>query len=150
MSGSLKQRIQDDIKTAMRSKDKQRLTTLRLITSAIKQREVDERIELNDSQIIEILDKMLKQRRDSIGHFEAAGRDDLVAQESFEITVLQDYMPQPLSEAELAILIEQAVTETGASSAKEMGQIMALLKPQIQGRADMKAVSGEVKKRLST
>ncbi len=149
MSGSLKQRIQDDIKTAMRNKDKPRLGALRLVSSALKQREVDERIELNDSQVIEILDKMIKQRRDSIGQFEAAGRDDLVAQESFEVTVLQDYMPQPLSEAELAALIEQAVTESGASSAKDMGQVMALLKPQIQGRADMKAVSGDVKKRLS-
>lgn len=149
MSGSLKQRIQDDIKTAMRNKDKPRLGALRLVSSALKQREVDERIELNDSQVIEILDKMIKQRRDSIGQFEAAGRDDLVAQESFEVTVLQDYMPQPLSEAELAALIEQAVTESGASSAKDMGQVMALLKPQIQGRADMKVVSGDVKKRLS-
>lgn len=149
MSNALKQRIQDDVKVAMRNKDKQRLNTLRLVTSAIKQREVDERIELNDNQVIEVLEKMIKQRHDSLGHYEAAGRDDLAAQESYELTVLQDYMPQPLSEAELTALIDEAIAEAGADSAKAMGQVMAVLKPKIQGRAEMRTVSGIVKKRLS-
>ncbi|OUD14528.1 GatB/YqeY domain-containing protein [Thioflexithrix psekupsensis] len=149
MSGSLKQRIQDDIKTAMRSKDKALLGTLRLISSAIKQREVDERIEVNDIQLIEILDKMVKQRRDSIGHYQAAGRDDLVAQESFELDVLQNYLPQPLSEAELNALIDTALAETAASSPSDLGKVMAHLKPLVQGRADMRALSSDIKKRLS-
>jgi len=149
MSESLKQKIQEDMKTAMRSKEKQRLGAIRLIQAAIKQREVDERISLDDSQVIAVLDKMLKQRRDSLAQYEKAKRQDLVEQEAFEIKLIQEYLPQPLSEAELAHLIEITLTETGASSIKDLGKVMGLLKPQVQGRTDMKALSTILKQRLS-
>ncbi|RKZ93435.1 MAG: GatB/YqeY domain-containing protein [Candidatus Parabeggiatoa sp. nov. 1] len=149
MSESPKQRIQEDMKAAMRAKDKQRLGTIRLITAAIKQREVDERISLDDTQVIAVLEKMLKQRRDSMAQYEKASRQDLAEQEAFEIKVIQEYMPQPLSEAELAGLIETAMKETGASSVKEMSKVMGVLKPKVQGRVDMKVLSMTIKQRLS-
>ncbi|MCK5524300.1 MAG: GatB/YqeY domain-containing protein [Thiomargarita sp.] len=149
MSNTLKPKITDDMKTAMRAKDKQRLGVIRLIQAAIKQREVDERISLDDKEVIIVLDKMLKQRRDSLAHYEKAERQDLAEQEAFEIKVIQNYMPQPLSESELAELIETAFTETGATSIKELGKVMSYLKPKVQGRADMRALSTNLKKRLS-
>lgn len=149
MSESLKQKIQEDMKSAMRAKEKQRLGVIRLIQAEIKQREVDERISLDDTQVIAVLSKMLKQRRDSLEQFEKANRQDLAEQESFEIKVIQTYMPQALSEAELAELIEVAIVETGASSIKELGKVMGYLKPKVQGRADMKALTASIKQRLS-
>lgn len=145
---SLKARIQEDMKTAMRGGDKRRLGIVRLILAAIKQREVDERIELDDVQVTVVLDKMLKQRRESLSQYEQAGRADLAEQEQYEMEVVQAYLPQPLSPAEIDALIGQAITETGASGIKDMGKVMALLKPQLQGRADMSAVSGQIKAKL--
>ncbi len=145
----IKNKIQEDMKNAMRAKDKQRLGTIRLILAALKQKEVDERIELDDTQVIAILEKMNKQRRDSLMQYEQAGRQDLAEQEAFEIKVIQEYMPQALTEAELDALIHQALSESGATSAKDMGKVMNLLRPQIQGRADMKAVSEKVKQGLN-
>jgi uncharacterized protein YqeY len=144
----LKQRITEDMKAAMKGGDKPRLGVIRLLLAAIKQREVDERITLDDSQVLAVLDKMVKQRRDSISQYQAGGRQDLVDQESFEIEVLQGYLPAQLSEAELAALVEQAMAQSGASSVRDMGKLMAVLKPQVQGRADMGAVSGIVKQKL--
>lgn len=144
----LKQRIQDDMKTAMKAGDKQRLSAVRLILAAIKQREVDDRVELDDTQILAVLDKMLKQRRDSVAQYAAAGREDLAAVERFEIEVCQGYLPQPLSETEVASLIETAIAATGAAGMKDMSKVMAQLRPQIQGRADMGAVSALIKQRL--
>jgi len=149
MSNTLKPKITDDMKTAMRAKDKQRLGVIRLIQAAIKQREVDERISLDDKEVIIVLDKMLKQRRDSLAQYKKAERQDLAEQESFEIKLIQNYMPQPLSESELAELIETALTEIGATSIKELGKVMSYLKPKVQGRADMRALSTNLKKRLS-
>lgn len=146
---TLKQRIDEDMKAAMRARDKQRLGTIRLITSAMKQREVDERIVLTDADVLAILDKMIKQRRDSISQYQVAGRADLVAQEAYEIGVIQEYMPTPLSEAEIGAMIDEAVTASGAASMKDMGKVMAVLKPQMQGRADMGAVSAKIKNRLN-
>lgn len=146
---SLKQRINDDVKAAMRNKDKERLGTLRLITAAIKQREVDERIELNDEQVLAVLEKMLKQRRDSIEQFTQAGRDELAAKEAAEIEQIEVYMPEALSADELAAIIDAAIAESGAASMQEMGKVMGLIKPQIQGRADMGAVSATVKAKLA-
>ena len=145
---SIKDRIQQDMKEAMRAREKARLGTIRLILAAIKQREVDERIELNDEQVIVVLDKMVKQRRESISQFETAGRDDLIAQEVSEIDIIKPYLPEALGEAELNALIEAAMEDTGASSIKDMGKVMGQLKPQIQGRADMGAVSKLIKSRL--
>ena len=145
---SLKDQIQQDMKDAMRAKDKARLATIRLILAAIKQREVDERIELDDAQIIAVLDKMSKQRRESISQFEQAGRDDLIAQENAELEIIQPYLPEALSEDELTALIEAAMQATGASTIKDMGKVMGQLKPKIQGRADMGAVSALIKSRL--
>lgn len=145
---SLTARIQEDMKTAMRGGDKRRLGVIRLILAAIKQREVDERIVLDDTQVTVVLDKMLKQRRESISQYEQAGRTDLVEQEQFEMEVVQAYLPQPLSPAEIDTLIGQAIAETGASGIKDMGKVMALLKPQLQGRADMSAVSAQIKAKL--
>ena len=145
----LKQRIQDDVKVAMKAKDKARLGTLRLVTAAIKQREVDERIELDDTQVLTILEKMIKQRRDSIAQYEQAGRTELAAQELSEITIIQDYMPEGLSDAEIAALVESAIAGAGASSMKDMGKVMGQLKPKIQGRADMGQVSALVKQKLA-
>jgi uncharacterized protein YqeY len=145
---SIKDRIQQDMKDAMRARDKERLGTIRLILSAIKQREVDERIELDDVQVIVVLDKMVKQRRESIAIFEQAGRDDLVAKEKAELEVIQPYLPAALSEDEITQLIDAALAATGASSIKDMGKVMAQLKPELQGRADMSVVSAMIKARL--
>ena len=145
----LKQRLQDDMKAAMKAGDKRRLGVVRLINAAIKQREVDERVELDDTQVLVVLDKMLKQRRDSISQYEQAGREDLAAQERFEVEVCQAYMPAALSDDEIAGLIAEAIDSTGASSMQDMGKVMALLKPKLQGRADMAAVSKQIKTRLT-
>jgi len=145
---SLKIQIQEDVKIAMRSKDRQRLGVLRLIMAAVKQREVDERIELDDSAMLAVLDKMSKQRRESLEQYSEAGRDDLAAQERFELDVIGDYMPDPLDEAELKSLIDQAMSDTGASSIRDMGAVMGQLRPHVQGRADMKQVSAAVRDRL--
>lgn len=146
---SLKAQIQEDMKTAMREKNAQKLGTIRLLTAAMKQKEVDERIELDDSMVVAIIDKMLKQRRDSISQFEAAGRQELADQEKFEMTVLQAYMPAQLSDAEIATEIAAAVAATGATGPQDMGKIMALLKPKLAGKADMSAVSAQIKKALA-
>lgn len=145
---SLKLRIQDDMKAALRAKDKDRLAALRLILAAIQQREVDERITLDDAQVTVVLDRLLKQRRESIAQFQAAGRTDLVARETFEAEVIQSYLPRALSDAEIDALIDQAIAASGAQSVKDMGKVMAHLKAQVQGRADMAAVSRQVKARL--
>jgi uncharacterized protein YqeY len=146
----LKKQIQDAVISAMKSGDKERLKIVRLITSSMKQVEVDERIELDDARIIAILDKMVKQRRESISQFKTAGRDDLVKQESFEIDIIQEFLPQALSEEELDTIVNQAIETTGASSIKDMGKVMGLVKPQIIGRADMGEISGRIKSLLST
>ncbi|MFA5529070.1 MAG: GatB/YqeY domain-containing protein [Thiohalomonadaceae bacterium] len=150
MSQSLKQRIDEEIKAAMRAKDKDRLGTLRLVAAAIKQREVDERITLDDSQVLAVLDKMLKQRRDSIEQYRNAGREELAQREEFEVKVIQEFLPAALTEAELEALVAEAVTASGAASIKDMGKVMALLKPKVQGRADMGVVSATIKARLPT
>lgn len=145
---TLKAQLNAAMKDAMRARDKERLSTIRLIQADIKRVEVDTRSELDDAQLIAIMDKMLKQRRDSIAQFEAAGRQELADQEAFEISVIQQFLPTPLSDDEINTLIDQAIAATGASGMQDMGKLMAVLKPQIQGRADMAAVSGAVKKRL--
>ena len=144
----LKQQITDAMKTAMKAGDKPRLAVIRLILAAIKQREVDERIELDDSQVLAVLDKMVKQRRDSIEQYSDAGRDDLVAQESAEVEVIQEFLPAALTEAEIAKIVDAAIAETGAQSMRDMGKVMGLVKPQVQGRADVGQVSGLVKQKL--
>jgi uncharacterized protein YqeY len=146
---TLKSTIQDDVKSAMRARDQKRLTALRLIMAAIKQIEIDKRIELDDQAVLAVLDKMVKQRRESLEQFNAAGRDDLAAQEQFELELLSIYMPEALSDEEVAALIKQAVADAGASSIRDMGAVMNILRAQVQGRADMKAVSGAVKAQLS-
>ncbi len=146
---SLKQRITDDMKACMKAKDKERLGTIRLILSAIKQIEVDERIELNDERVIVVLDKMLKQRRESIKQYRDAGREDLAAVEEAEILVIQDFLPQALSEQEIDAMIAAAVVESAASSVKDMGKVMGLLKPKMQGRADMAIVGVKIKAALT-
>ncbi len=146
---ALKQRINDDVKTAMRSKDKERLGVLRLITAAFKQKEVDERIELDDTMVLAIMDKMTKQIRDSIQQFEQAGRDDLAQKEAFELGIIQEYLPAQLTEDEIKQIITESIEATGAESAKDMGKVMGVLKPRLQGRADMRKVSGLVKQQLS-
>jgi len=145
----LKARIQEDMKAAMKGGDKPRLAVIRLILAAIKQREVDERIELNDEQVLAVLDKMVKQRRDSIKQYGDAGRDDLANAEQAEIVIIQDYLPEALSDDEIAAIIEQAISDTGAESMKDMGKVMGKVKPQVQGRADVGAVSGLVKQKLA-
>jgi len=145
---SLKDRIQQDVKDAMRAREKERLATIRLITAAIKQREVDERIELDDEQVLLVLDKMCKQRRESISQFEKASRDDLIAVEVRELDIIQGYLPAQLGEDEIVALIDAAMADTGASSIKDMGKVMGQLKPKLQGRADMGAVSAMIKSRL--
>jgi len=146
---SLKTRILEEVKSAMRAQDRSRLGALRLITAALKQKEVDERIELDDTAVLAVLDKMAKQRRESIEQYAAAGRDDLVAQEQFELELLQEYLPEPLAEDALAELIQVAITDTGATGMGDMGAVMQRLREQVQGRADMKAVSAAVRARLS-
>jgi hypothetical protein len=146
---SLKHRITEDMKSAMRAKDSPRLSAIRLLLAAIKQREVDERIELDDAAVVSVIEKMLKQRRDSIQQYEAAGRQDLADAEKFEVEVLSAYMPQPMSAAEIEAAIAAAVAESGAASPQDMGKVMALVKPRLAGRADMGKVSGLVKAALS-
>jgi uncharacterized protein YqeY len=144
----LKARIQQDMKDAMRAAEKARLATIRLILAAIKQKEVDERKELDDVEVVLVLEKMVKQRRESISQFEKAGRTDLVEQETGEIAVIQPYLPEQLSESELTALVTEALIRSGAASIKDMGKVMALLKPRVQGRADMGTVSALIKARL--
>jgi len=141
----LKNRINEDVKSAMRGREKERLATLRLITAAIKQREVDERIELDDAQVTVVLDKMTRQRRDAIEQYEKAGRKDLIEKEQFELDLISNYLPRPLSEDEINALIQTAIESTGAASIKDMGKVMGQLKPELQGRVDMGKVSGLVK-----
>jgi uncharacterized protein YqeY len=145
---ALKDRITEDMKTAMRAGEKERLGTVRLALAAIKQREVDERISLDDTQVLAVLEKMIKQRREAITQFQSGGRADLVARESAEITVLQQYLPAQMSEAEIDTLIQEAITSSGATSIKDMGKVMAVLKPKAQGRADMGALSARIKQKL--
>lgn len=144
-----RQRILDDIKSAMKSGDKSRLATLRLMSAGIKQREVDERIELGEDDVIALLDKMLKQRRESIAQYTKANRDDLVAQEQSELEQIQGYMPAQLSEEDISTIVADAITSSGASSIKDMGKVMGLVKPLVQGKADMSAVSQSIKSRLA-
>jgi len=146
---SLKETLQQDMKAAMRAADKRRLGVIRLINAAIKQREVDERIDLDDSQVIVVLDKMAKQRRESIEQYEKAGRNDLADQEHFELEVLKTYLPEQLDDAEIDAMIAEAIAATGAQSVKDMGKVMGQLKARLAGRADMGAVSGKIKARLS-
>ena len=144
----LKQQITDEMKAAMKSGDKPRLAVVRLVLAAIKQREVDERIELDDSQVLAVLDKMVKQRRDSIKQYGDAGRDDLVAQEAAEVDIIQEFLPAALTEEEVAAIVDQAIADSGAESMRDMGKVMGLVKPQVQGRADVGKVSGLVKQKL--
>jgi uncharacterized protein YqeY len=146
---SLKARIQEDMKAAMRSGDKDRLGVIRMILAGVKQREVDERIVLEDAQVLALLEKMVKQRRDSIAQFRAGGRDDLVVKETAELAVVEGYLPAALSEPELEALITEAVAATGANSVKDMGKVMAAVKAKAAGRADMAAVSARIKQKLS-
>jgi uncharacterized protein YqeY len=145
---SLKERITDDVKTAMRSGEKERLGVIRMITAAIKQREVDERISLDDAQVLSVLEKMIKQRKESLEAFKAGNRQDLADKEAAEITLLQGYMPSQLSASELDALINEAVASTGAASIKDMGKVMAIIKAKAQGRADMGAVGAKIKAKL--
>ncbi|WP_116807208.1 GatB/YqeY domain-containing protein [Steroidobacter cummioxidans] len=145
---ALKDRITEDMKTAMKAKDSERLGTIRMITAAIKQREVDERIQLDDTQVLAVVEKMIKMRKESIAQFQSGGRDDLAAKEQKEIDVLQVYMPQQLGEAEVDALIADAIAESGATSIKEMGKAMALLKQKAQGRTDMASASAKLKAKL--
>ncbi|MDP3678479.1 MAG: GatB/YqeY domain-containing protein [Methylotenera sp.] len=146
---SLKLQITEDMKTAMRAKDSARLGAIRLLQAAIKQREVDERIELTDADVIAAIEKMLKQRRDSIAAYESAKRDDLADIEKYEVSVLQTYLPQQLTEAEVLSILEQVVLDTGAAGIKDMGKVMAAIKPLVAGKADMGKVSGLIKTRLA-
>jgi uncharacterized protein YqeY len=145
---SLKARITEDMKAAMRAGEKDRLSCIRMLQAGIKQREVDERVELGDAEVLAVIEKMIKQRRESVVQFEAGKRADLVAKESAEIALLSGYLPAQLGEAELATLIREAVAATGASSMKDMGKVMAALKPKVQGRADMGALSARIKSAL--
>ncbi len=146
---TLKDRITEDMKAAMRAKDGQRLSAVRLLLAAMKQKEVDERVELADADVLSIIDKMVKQRRESIAQYEKAARADLAAQEQFEIGVLSAYLPQQMTEAEVAEAVAAAMAESGAASVKDMGKAMALLKPRLAGKADMGKVSALLKSRLS-
>jgi uncharacterized protein YqeY len=145
----IKERIKENMKASMKGGEKSRLAVIRLIMAAIKQREVDERIELDDVQVIEVLDKMLKQRRESIRQYRAAERDDLADAEEAEIAVIQDFLPQPLSNADVEAMVAEAVAHVGATTVKDMGKVMAALKPKMQGRADMSVVSAKIKGALS-
>jgi len=146
---SLKDRVTEDMKAAMRARDSERLGTIRMITAAIKQREVDERITLDDTQVLSVIEKMIKTRKESIVQFKSGGRDDLVARETREIELLQGYLPSQLSESEVDTLIREAIAESGATSIKEMGKAMALLKQKAQGRTDMATASAKLKAKLS-
>lgn len=146
---SLKQRLTDDMKAAMKSGDKQSLGVIRLINAAIKQKEVDERVALDDAAVLAVLDKMVKQRRDSVSQYEAAAREDLASIEREEIVVIERYLPAKLGEAEILAAIDAAIAETGATGAADMGKLMGVLKPKLAGQADMGQVSALVKKRLT-
>ncbi len=146
---TLKAQISEDMKSAMRAKETERLGTIRLLQAAIKQREVDERIELTDADVIGVIEKMLKQRRDSIAAYEKANRDDLASVEKAEVAILQVYLPKQLTEDEVKALLEKAVADTGASSMKDMGKVMGVIKPLVAGKADMGKISGLIKARLS-
>jgi uncharacterized protein YqeY len=145
---SLKQRLTDDMKTAMKAGEKDRLGVIRLVNAAIKQREVDERVVLDDAQVLAVLEKMLKQRKDSVTQYEAAAREDLAAVERYEIGVIQAYLPAQLSASEIEAIVAKAIADSGAASAKDMGKVVGLIKPQLAGRADMGAVSALVKQKL--
>jgi uncharacterized protein YqeY len=149
MSSPIKSQIETAVKEAMKARDKQRLGVLRLMMAEFKRVEVDERVELDDTRVLAILDKMTKQRKDSLEQYQNAGRDDLAEQEQFELTVIDEYTPEALSDAEIEALVKEAVTETGATSMRDMGALMANLRPKLQGRADMGAVSQLVKQQLS-
>jgi uncharacterized protein YqeY len=146
---SLKLQITEDMKTAMRAKDSARLGAIRLLQAAIKQREVDERIELSDADVITAIEKMLKQRRDSIAAYESANRTDLADVEKYEVSVLQEYLPQQLTEVEILSILDQVVADTGAAGVKDMGKVMAAIKPLVAGKADMGKISGLIKTRLA-
>ncbi|MFM7669508.1 MAG: GatB/YqeY domain-containing protein [Betaproteobacteria bacterium] len=146
---TLKEKLSDDMKAAMRAKESEKLATIRLINAAIKQREVDERIELGDDQVLSVIEKMIKQRKDSITQFEAGGRQDLADKEKAEITELAAYMPAQMSDAEVQAAVAEAVQQSGAAGPQDMGKVMAVLKPKLAGRADMTAVSGMVKAALA-
>ena len=145
---TLKERVTEDMKTAMRAADRERLATVRLLLAAIKQREVDERIMLEDGQVLAVIEKMIKQRREAISQFESGGRSDLVAKETAEIGVLQGYLPAQLTTAEVDALITEAIAATGAASIKDMGKVMGFVKPKAQGRTDMGALSARIKQKL--
>jgi len=147
--GALKQQLTEAMKAAMRAKQSERLGVIRLMLAAIKQREVDERIELTDQQVLEVLGKMLKQRKESITQYEGAGRQDLADIEHAEVAVIQEYLPEALSEEEISAIVDEVLAATGASAIKDMGKVMGQLKPRLQGRADMGQVSGLLKRRLS-
>mgnify|MGYP001067411637 FL=1 len=146
---SLKTQLTDDMKTAMKAGDKERLGVIRLVNAAIKQKEVDERIELDDAQVLAVLDKMVKQRRDSVSQYDAAGREDLAGIERAEIAVIEHYLPAKLSEAEIVDLVDGAIRDSGATGPADMGKLMGVLKPRLAGKADMGDVSAIVKRRLS-
>ncbi len=145
---TLKEQLSDDMKSALRAKDRERLAVLRMLLSAVRQREIDERIELEDAGVLALIDKMVKQRRDAETQYRDAGRDELADAEAAEVVVLETYLPDALSDQELADLVAAAVTQSGAQSMQDMGKVMGILKPQVQGRADMGAVSAAVKSRL--
>jgi uncharacterized protein YqeY len=146
---TLKARLTEDMKTAMKSGEKDRLGVIRLINAAIKQREVDERIQLDDAQVLAAIEKMLKQRKDSIAQYEAAGRNDLADVEKYEVSVIRAYLPAQLDEAEIAAIVAAAIKESGATSARDMGKVIALVKPQVAGRADMGKLSETIKQKLA-
>jgi uncharacterized protein YqeY len=146
---TLKERIQDDMKAAMRAGERERLGTIRMILAGIKQREVDERIQLDDAQVISVLEKMIKSRKESLVHFQAGGRQDLIDKETAEINLIQPYLPAQLSDAEIDALIAEAIAATGASSVKDMGKAMGLIKSKAQGKADMAVVGAKLKAKLS-
>ena len=147
---SLKERLTEDMKAAMKGADKERLGVIRLINAAIKQREVDERIQLDDAQVIAALEKMLKQRRDSVTQFRDAGREDLAIKEEFEVGVIQHYLPEQLSAAAIDAIIAKAIADSGATSARDMGKVVGLIKPRVAGRADIGQVSALVKAKLAS
>lgn len=149
MENALRTRLQEDMKAALKSQEKSELAAIRLILAAVKQREVDERITLDDSQVIAVLDKMVKQRRESITQYQAGSRQDLIDQEQFEIDLIQRYLPTPLSDAELEALIQQAISGTNAKTMQDMGKVMAILKPQVQGRTDIGNLSNKIKQLLT-
>jgi hypothetical protein len=146
---SIKHRLQEDIKQAMRDRDQQKLTAIRFIMAAVKQREVDERILLDDTQVIAILEKSVKQRKDSIEQFQSAGRDELAAKEQFELELIKTYLPEALSDEEVEMIIKDAIKSSGAESVRDMGKVMGIVKPKLQGRADMSVVSAKIKTLLS-